>query len=205
MRSTEGARNTLCAGIVVALLSACAPAPATTDATSFWESLQIYGDEVEGFDSLDQMAASADAVVIGHFVSMELSRYIEGNMAGDLVGLAGITVAVDELLSGAAPNSVLLEFLVPTTRDSLTREGIAAAVVSMAAQLPTERMVLFLRNKAGEESAYHRLVNSLGLWTDAGGVLTAPLHVPVEGVVPYVDDIAGINTIDGLASRIRSR
>jgi len=148
------------------------------------------------------MAASADVVVLGRFDAMTLSRTIQGDAPQDLVGYAAVKVNVVDTLAGVPPQgNLVVEFIIPTTATTLTQDGISSVVKTLAADLPDDLLVLFLRNKGGAESAYYRLVNSLGAWTDASGALTAPLHVEAQN--PYAEELTGISSVEALADLVR--
>lgn len=188
--------------VLLSLLPACGSAGTNGAGAAFWQAFQIGGDEVEGYGSVREMAASADLVVLGRFDAMTLSRTIQGDAPQDLVGYAAATVEVVDTLAGVPPKgNLIVEFIIPTTDTTLTQDGMSSVVKSLAADLPDDLLVLFLRNKGGAESAYYRLVNSLGAWTDASGALTAPLNVEAQD--PYAQELTGISTVEALADLVR--
>jgi hypothetical protein len=180
---------------------AAAPAPAnaaSADAGTFFETLRIEGDEVEGYDSLEAMAASATAVVVGHFDSFEVSRVLRTDMAEDTTAYGKATLRVTRVLRGdPVGDTVPVEFVLPATGD----QALAAAA-ELDRMLPHGEMVVFLRAKRGSaEAGLFRLVNSHGLWAStARSAVDAPL---AEEVDPrYTRGLDGVASLDQLADRL---
>jgi len=142
----------------------------------FWETLQIIADEVEGYSSLTEMAAKADHVVIGTISNFRLHRRIFGDSPENVVHMVAVDLAVIEVVRGPVPErKPILEFLLPGAP-----EYVEARVRQQAATMPTGPMLFFLRHKGGEEQGVHRIVNSLGLWTQEGAHIRAPLALEVR-------------------------
>ncbi|MEE9391270.1 MAG: hypothetical protein V3W41_02065 [Planctomycetota bacterium] len=142
------------------------------DDVTFWSTLQVMGDEVEGYESLTAMAESADLVVSGQFSSFKHSRTILGEY-DDVVVYGMADLKVNEVLRGNSDiESVPVEFLIP-----YSEELAPAALDALSKSLTRNDVVLFLREKEGDdEVGLYRLVNYTGLWIDdkEGGV-RAPL------------------------------
>lgn len=181
--------------------TACSTPTATSDsgdASAFWDALRIAGDEVEGYARVDEMAASADAVLVGRVSSVGLSRTIQGDAAEDLVALAMVRITVVKLISGTASPEVAVEFLLPSPREPVDEQ-----IASVVASAPDDEMVLFLRAKRGRgEEGLYRIVNSSGLWTaTARNALDTPLAdaPPVESGL-FASEEGGWRTLDDLVS-----
>lgn len=191
---------------VMACVSATpATAPSSDPGTSsaeagFWSDLRIEGDEVEGYGSLREMKAHADAVVTGRFDSFALSRTFQGDAPEDVTAYAVAEVVVDARLRGVVPDRLKLEFLLPVPSDRA-----AAAVKEMANTMPTGDLVLFLRAKRGpDEDGLYRIVNSVGLWTatDRASV-DAPLREEPDGIGLYAAELRSVRSLDEFVREIR--
>lgn len=186
--------------VLLLIASGCAaPAASESDDDSagerFWAVLRIEGDEVEGFGSIADMAASSDAVVRGEFDSVGLSRTIQGDAAEDTVAYVAVTLRIIDTLRGSVPSDeVPLEFLVPgTARDA------DAALSEMTETMPEGEVVLFLREKRGPgETGLYRLVSSRGLWINTDGKLDAPLSDDAESL--YAPELSAVETVEALAA-----
>lgn len=149
--------------------------------TRFWTAvIPANGMPVEHFDTLAQMASSADLVVVGRLTSLVPGREFGDEF--DVVHYAWATLVVDQGLgSGTAPSSVTLEVQMP--------HGVAAnGVKEYAARLPATPAIFFLRNKGQEalraglpaatvdrEAPFYRLVVPHGLLLVSGDrVRTVP-------------------------------
>lgn len=209
-------------GALVALTGACSPSASESgedlvlgDDSLFWETLRVNADEVEGYESMAEMAIEADAVVLGTIESIDGIRTVQGDAAEDVVTYVVASVRVDDTLRGSAEASqpILLEFLL-----NLPVDRTDAAVDDLRRALPDGDLVLFLRAKrGGEESGRYRLVNSLGLWAQTTDGLGSPLAGPSEdvddeegptgdiGLVErYADELAGLSTVVDLAEMLRA-
>jgi hypothetical protein len=142
----------------------------------FWETLQIVADEVEGYPSLTEMAEKADHVVIGTISNFRLNRRIFGDSPENVVHMAAVDLEVTEVVRGPVPaRKLVLEFLLPGAP-----KHVEARVRQQAATMPTGPMLFFLRHKGGEEQGLYRIVNSLGLWTQDGAHIRAPLALEMH-------------------------
>ncbi len=173
------------------------------DADSFWTALRIDADEVEGYASLAEMHAQADAVVVGRLTSFEPGRVFQGDAAEDKVGYAVAKVEVVELIRGGdLADGLPLEFLL-----SSGKTDFEAQVTALAADLPEERVVLFLRAKRGSgEEGLWRVVNSKGLWAATSrAFVDAPLSVePPTTTDLYATELKTVGSIDDLIELLRS-
>lgn len=112
---------------------------------AFWEPLRIDGDEVEGFESLEQMGASADIVLTATFSDYGRGRAIQGDAEEDEVTYATATLQAVDVFAGDLPEPLSVEFLVvPESGD------VAEAIERQASSIPTDEVLLFLREKQGE-------------------------------------------------------
>ena len=141
---------------------------------SAWAPFAMGGSEVEQYADFGEMAAAADGVVIARVTGVALSRTIQGDAAEDVVPMIRVDLAVESVLAGTAvPSAVALELIAPDVSVDAARERAA----KMDAERSQQPVLVFLRRK---ELGYHRPVNSLGLWEESAGVLTAPLALPED-------------------------
>ncbi len=170
--------------------------------TEFWAQLRISGLEAERFDTLADLVASADAVVVGEFASFGLSRTLEGDAAEDVVVYAKADLWISETIAGRSfGESVPLEFLLPV--GPAEADG---AIDALRAALPGGRLVVFLRDKGGEEAGLFRVVNSTGLWAEtARAAVDAPLaEEPPSKSGIYESELAGVASIEDLIEVVES-
>jgi hypothetical protein len=170
----------------------------STSGTSFYDGLRVSGDEVEGFQSLDQMADSADLILRGQIRSVSLGRQHQGDAAEDLTSLASVTVAVSRTVRGTPTDTIDVEFLLPVTADKVDER-----IEQLSESLPKGDVVLFLREKKAPEDGRFRLVNSTGLWTEDEAGLATPLHESLDGYrVSYGKDTSTYKTLDDLVGAL---
>lgn len=173
------------------------------DFASFWAALRIDADEAEGFTSLEEMHARSDAVIVGRLTSFEVSRVLQGDAAEDRVGYAVSNVEIlEQIRGGSLVEPVRLEFLLTSGSPDFE-----AQVKAAAADVPTERVVLFLRAKRGSaEAGLFRVVNSKGLWAET---MRAPIDAPLSVEAPFATGLYGtelrdVRTIDDFVALLRS-
>lgn len=195
---------------------------------AFWNTLKITGAEAETYPSLNEMADSADIVVVGTFADFAESRQITTDAPEDTVTYAAATLAIKEVIRGdMTADELPIEFLINQPADQ-----VQETITEMATQLPSGELLLFLREKGGaNESGLYRLVNSTGLWTATeANSLTAPLaediheediHTDHESEpstddsttstdqqdqesIPYADELTDIASFSELVDYIRS-
>lgn len=168
-------------------------APPESDSSLFFAALRPGPglDEVEGYPSLAAMADAADLVVAGRFASFRRSRDVEGDAVEDVVTYGAADLVIEELLRGVpVVEPVPVEFMI-------SEEDIP----ELNANLPEESLVVFLREKTGEqEQGLYRLVNSLGLWRESEGSLTPPL---AEDPGAYQAELQGLTTLPELMDLLR--
>lgn len=175
---------------------------------AFWSHFHVVGSEVEQYDSLDSMAAAADVVFLGRVTSVAKGRIFgdanSGNPEETQVQYATLTVDVERLLAGSLPSD--------TRYVSLEMIMFDSEITSMAANLPAEDSIFFLRNKGieaqslglpseriEEESSFYRLVIGAALLrvfdghvvpsvgTDAEFLLALD-GVPVDDVIAQITE-----------------
>lgn len=153
--------------------------PPETDAMTATRTGALTGaDQIEVAESLPELIATADAVVLGRVVAVETGR----SFGSDSYRLhyAAITVRVDEVLAGGVGGSATLTLELPLFAGP---EQLADARAEMVG---TQRL-LFLRNKgtsareAGlsveeqrNEAAYHRLVSFGSEIVERDGLAAVP-------------------------------
>lgn len=197
----QGRASLLIALLLLLTLAACSNGDAAADA--YWRSLQVNGDEVEGYDGLREMTAAADIVARGEFTEAELGRVVTGDAPGDQVAYLALTFSLSEVLAGTSPaDEVVVEFIVPRAGRSLDE-----AVADVTEAPPAGEYVVFLRFKAEPlpEPTY-RLVNSLGMWTTIdGATLDTPLRADDEPPLTgdYADELQRMDDLDDMADAIR--
>jgi hypothetical protein len=186
---------------IAILLTACSPAHQVDPGDqAFWVALQINADEVEGYASLDEMAAAADLVVVGSFSDFGLTRVIQGDAPQDQVGMGGAIVSVDRAYKGSVPRTLIVEFVLPVVG---TTEDFVAYTEGLKETLPSGPMLLLLRDKGGSEAGLYRLVNSLGLWVLSEQGMAAPLYPLTDSTnQPYAGELVGVSSVEGLAEKL---
>jgi hypothetical protein len=150
----------------------------------FWQTALLEGSEVEWFDSMEEMLASSDAVVVARPVSFSPGRVFGDDKLKTYAYYGVMTLKVEQVLKGTPGDTVDLEIATvePQVLDRLS------------ATMPSDRAIYFLRNKATEarlygpppgssveaEARYWRLINSQGIYRDAGGKVAAPVNAEAE-------------------------
>ena len=132
-----------------------------------WEGVVVDALELEQYDSLPEMVAGADAVVLGRVVDVAEGRSMGG--AGHPLHYAAVTVEVSGLVSGFLPSvdALRLTLEVPLFGGFEMLDAVRSA-------LPREESLFFLRNKGGPERAFYRLVEMDGVIVNRGGVAEPP-------------------------------
>lgn len=192
--------------VTLALTSADPDPKAATSTGSFWQSLQVTGFEVEQYASLEEMAAAADAVVKGKFVDIKLSRTIRTPTGDeDAVNMALAVLRVTQTIRGSTQvGDVPLEFVLPSSSSPLDEQ-----IAALRGSMPRNELVVFLRDKGGKEAGLYRTVNSLGLWSETNGKVSAPLSADGAheslAARAVADETATVGSVDGLASLIAEK
>ena len=195
-----------CAASLLLVLTSCSTASVGDQASAdeFWASLRITGDEVEGYSSLGAMKQASDAVIVGRFVDIGVSRQLQGDAEEDVVTYGKATVAVAEVVSGSGVDSTItLEFPLNVAPD-----GIDTLVQELRSTLPTAPMVLFLREKREPaEVDLYRIVNGDGLWVSTDRGIETPLSGNVDVATSddpfpakYHDEVAEARNLDDLVA-----
>lgn len=183
--------------------------PAVSDAPSqdplrasndFWNGLTVQGLEAEHFGSLPDMTKSADLVVVGRLTDISAGREVrdlEAEAAGadrrdSSVFFGDATIVTEPAAFGpSAPSTVTLELLLPNP-DLLP---------SLAAAVPKERAVFFLRDLHRAEPIY-RLVSTQGILREIDGRVR--VGVSVEYGFPRTLDGSNFENLLHEIDRLRS-
>lgn len=180
----------LIALLIAAVVTTCAVEPRPV----FWERLGPMDLEVDRFDSLRQMMAASDAVVVASVQDVSVGRVIHGDGGGD-VTMIRVDLAVTRVIDGASPEVVPLEFIGGKPDET------AAFVNALREIRPVDASVVFLHEKQGEgESGLYRVANSTGLWTSTS---RANLDTPLRDEPPlnaglYADELLGVAELNQL-------
>jgi len=159
---------------------------------AFWSNAYVEGVMGETFESLDQLTRASDVVVTGHITSFTKSRsWVAEPQLGDdgIAFYAKAAVSVDEVLSGSylagGDGSLGVEFFIPNWPQ----------FPRMAASIPTEQVLLFLRRQPDTKDPLYRVVNiSQGYFRDGQHVGT-----PVGASEPWVVDLGRLTFTDLIA------
>jgi hypothetical protein len=183
-------------GVPVALLGAVAIATVLAGAMrsssdahersdAFWDALWVRAVEVEHYASWEEMALSADVIVVG---TIEAARYgrARGSDYDGWVHYGHLTVAADEILAGAhtiPPGGIVLEVMLPSEK----------ALKAIEEYESRERVVMFLRDKHTKamqlglppdmvalEAGYYALVRQEAVVREIDGTVHA--RSPVGGL-----------------------
>lgn len=168
---------------------------------TFWQTLTVKADEVEGFESLQSMAAESDCVLRAHIVGSGISRQIQGDAEEDVVTFFGAKLDVSDVIRGENCSDVgFVEFLLP-----VSAERAEETAQTLSQQLPQEELILALRNKGGDESGLYRLVNSRGLWIQSGEGVHTPLATDEHesGPARFAGEVSWIRSLDDLAELLK--
>lgn len=157
-----------------------------------WELLAIEANEVEGFSSLADMGRIADVVVVAQATAIEGVR--ELGKGDDAIELAQVRFQVTRAISNWDADSVLVEFLIPSSE-------VMKALENQIADLPLT--ILALRDKGDLEAGYYRLVNSSSLWTEQpSGGLIAPLAE--DDGRDFASEVAEIRGLEDLGDHLEA-
>jgi hypothetical protein len=182
------ARGLVVLVIAAAALACSAPRPV------FWERFGPFDLEVDRFDSMLDMMAVSDAVVVASVRDVAVNREIRGQGA-DVVTMIKVELAVTRVIHGAAAEAVPLEFI------GGSPDQTAAFVDELNEIRPVDASVVFLHEKQGEgEEGLYRVMNSTGLWTPTS---RANLDTPLREESPldaglYADELANIDELNEL-------
>jgi hypothetical protein len=178
--------------IALSLLSEPKPMP---DAGKFWGAFALMGaNEAESYEQLEGMRDAADRVVQARMLNVGISRVIQGDAPEDKTLLVKGEFVSERDIRGHSQEKFSVEFIFPHS------VGEAGTVLkSMAATIPQEPVLLFLRKKR-DGSGEWRLVNFSGLWTRVNGVLRAPLAEEAEA--RYADELAEARSVEELGTRV---
>lgn len=178
--------------LIAAVAATCDIPPAPRP--PFWERFGPFDLEVEHFDSLLELMAASDAVVVASVRDVAVSRVIQGD-GGDVLTMIRVDLAVTQVIDGAAPEVVPLEFI------GGFPDQTAAFVDALRQIRPVDRIVVFLREKQGEgEVGLYRVTNSTGLWTPTS---RADLDTPLREEPPldaglYADELINVDKLTAL-------
>jgi hypothetical protein len=180
-------------------ISACLGGQSQADTRAFWNPLTISGNEVEGYESLADMAVAADAVVAGRISSVGQGRVFQGDVPEDRAYYVRLNLGVTQVARGsvAAADIVGIELLLPQV---LTDADFVKAVEQLEGQLPESSVVVFLRQKDDSDEQVYRPVNSFGLFVAADGGLLMPIGDTESDSSPFEAELATFNSVDELVA-----
>ncbi len=146
-------------------LPECPPADDHARADCFWALVRVEGMDAEVFGSLEEAARSADLVVVGRITEVTKGREWVANPAYlDIPELADVAYA-RFATAWIEPEAVLGSPRVPVQRDRVPLELDllqADLLPELVANVPRERAIFFLRDKADHGAAageYFRFTN----------------------------------------------
>jgi hypothetical protein len=154
--------------------------PNAHESDHFWDALHIHAGEVEHYASWQTIVPTADIVVVGTIEAASYGRR-RGSDSDGWAHYANLTVYSYEVLAGAErvpPGGIQVEMLLPSR----------TALMTIERSEPSERVVLFLRDK-------HAEAKRLGLPPDQVAL--------EEGYFRLVQQEAVVREIDGKV-RLRS-
>lgn len=171
---------------------------------AFWDTLRIQGDQVEDYDSFQDMMDAADIVAIVSMDDFKKSRDIRDPATReDVVTYAAVEVTLEEVLRGdASPGDVLpVEFVL-----GQPPEQAAQVIAAQRRNLPPGRAIVFLRAKRGRgERGLYRLVCNSGLWVEAGREVSAPLATTAASVETAASETLLVSERPGRAPSAQQR
>lgn len=179
------ARGLIVLVIAAAGLACSAPRPV------FWERFGPFDLEVDRFDSMLDMMAASDAVVVASVRDVAVSRVIQGD-GGDVLTTIRVDLAVTQVIEGTPPEVVPLEFI------GGFPDQTAALVDALREIRPVDASVVFIHAKQGEgEVGLYRVTNSTGLWTPTS---RANLDIPLREEPPrqaglYAEELLHIDEL----------
>ncbi len=143
----------------------------------FWSALALRGMAAESYDTLEDLAKSADLVVVGTILSVERGRewvaipeYVDdAALSGQAYArFATVTITIQQIVGPVRaplpdPSLVKLEAYLPSP----------GALSILKDNVPRERSIFFLRNKGESDSVeFYRFTNDeQGLVRDVDGRL----------------------------------
>ena len=150
-----------------------APEPRRVVRLSAWAELAAVPlTELEHYASIEEMAVASDATVRGRVDRIAAGRSF-GGATGRPLHYAAVTILVDEVAAGSLP---------PAHRSELTLEiplyGGIGTLEPLAASLPREESLFFLRAKGPADGDAYRLVVMQGVIVNRDGRAEA---VPGDG------------------------
>ena len=187
---------------IAASLLGCQALRVEKERGGFWRTFEL-GPAIEErshFETIAEMLAASDAVVVARVESVEVSRIFHGDAPGDVLPYVGVRLAIDRVLAGNVDGPVPLEFMAGGTE-----EGAARLVAQLATELPADSAVVFLHAKrAAWEAGLWRVTNSTGLWAPTA---RAALDTPLRGEAPgparlYAAELAGIADMGGFVALV---
>jgi hypothetical protein len=135
--------------ITVAAIAVVQPttAPAYREAASdqFWNRFYVVAMAVERYNSLEDLAASSDAVLVGHISRVQAGRTF-GSARSGFVHYSAVTIGVDRILAARTPVHSEIRLELMSMGDSPPE--------FQPSEIPAEPMLLFLRNKGIEAAMY---------------------------------------------------
>jgi hypothetical protein len=176
---------------------------------AFWGAMLVQGIQRENYRSLADMQDAAEATILGRITGVQPGRvFSDPEELRDSVLYLTAEVAIKRVLSGSIQSAhegmLQLEVLLPDEK-LLSR---------LIAEFPTERAIMFVRNKGSEvaelgfpasvqatERDYYRLVRTEAIVRDFDGII----RVAVDTTSPFLQELEGrsfeelINTLQAAA------
>lgn len=164
---------------------------AQAGSTSNWGGFFVNALEAEHYDSITEMTASSDSVVVGHFAPTGSVRTFQGDAEEDVTTYVAAQLEVTTTIKGdhISGGVLTVEFMAPP---------------EAAENIPTSQAVLFLRKKHANPDIY-RTVNLTGLWAATGdGAVTTPIGESAGEDSPF-HDVGAIHSLADLVAYTTGR
>lgn len=180
--------------LLIAAVIAVQPSPQDRS-DGFWGAMLVQGIQRENYQSLADMQDAAEATILGRITGVQAGRVItDPNEPRDSVLYLTAEVAIERVLSGSIQpgheGRLQLEVMLPDE----------ALLDRLVAEFPTERAIMFVRNKGSEvaelgfpadvqamERDYYRLVRTEAIMREFNGLI----RVAVDTTSPFLQALDG--------------
>jgi hypothetical protein len=163
-----------------------------SDAQRFYGLLAFNGREAEHYETVEEMAANSEVVVLGRLAWVADGRsYGDPEHDASVVQFASVGLEVHEVLAGQPRmpgQDLVVEFLIPSGK---------VGVIDLKETMPAEEAIFFLRNKGSEVARWG--------WAEDAVAVEAGFYrlVSTQGVVRNVDGRASHTSLDTDPVRLR--